>query len=184
MPSNAIKVILAITALALGAGAAPAFVAASGDDGHGGHGGNSGHGGGHGGDDDHSTTDDDDSTTTNDDSTTTSSTTTATSTTAASGSKAAARVLIGTVTDDARISLRRKGGGATGVLAPGKYTIRFSDTSSDHNFHLKGPGVDRRTTVDGRSAPTLSLTLRRGGTYSFVCDPHADFMKSSVRVRS
>src|SRR5437762_6019804 len=40
------------------------------------------------------------------------------------------------------ISLRDASGNAVTQLAPGTYDIAVSDRSEEHNFHLKGPGVD------------------------------------------
>jgi plastocyanin len=50
-----------------------------------------------------------------------------------------------------------------------------------HNFHLRGRGVNKRTTVAFRGTATWTVTLRVG-TYRFVCDPHARRMRGSFRV--
>jgi plastocyanin len=65
-------------------------------------------------------------------------------------------------------------------LAAGRYRIVVRDRSAHHNFHLRGPGVNKRTAVGFRGNATWTVTLRRG-RYSFVCDPHAA-MKGSFRV--
>ena len=36
------------------------------------------------------------------------------------------------------------------TLAPAKYTFVINDKSNIHNFHLIGPGVNKKTTVGGR----------------------------------
>ena len=56
------------------------------------------------------------------------------------------------------------------------------DRASDHNFHLVGPGVNKASSVDAAGTQTWRVTLKRG-VYRFVCDPHADDMKGSFRVR-
>jgi plastocyanin len=68
------------------------------------------------------------------------------------------------------------------LLKPGRYTIVVSDKSNIHNFHLKGPGLNREiTTVGFVGTKTVIVSLRKG-TYSFVCDPHFTSMKGSFRV--
>lgn len=78
------------------------------------------------------------------------------------------------------ISLRR-GARAVTSLRPGAYTIVVRDLSASHDFHLTGPGLDRRTSVPFRGTATWKVTLRKG-VYHFVCDPHASAMKGSFRV--
>jgi plastocyanin len=56
------------------------------------------------------------------------------------------------------------------------------DRASDHDFHLSGPGVNETTSVSGTGTVVWHVTLRKG-TYKFICDPHATFMKGSFRVR-
>jgi plastocyanin len=63
----------------------------------------------------------------------------------------------------------------------GKIRLVVSDKSAQHNFHLTGPGVNVRTSVGRTGTTTFTLTLRKG-TYKFVCDPHASFMKGSFKV--
>jgi hypothetical protein len=64
----------------------------------------------------------------------------------------------------------------------GSYRLTVNDRSSIHNFHITGPGVNRRTSVSGTGRTTWTLTLRRG-TYRFLCDPHPDTMRGSFRIR-
>ena len=85
------------------------------------------------------------------------------------------------VADPVSISLT-VGGKKVSSLTPGRYTIVVRDEASDHNFHLTGPGVNRSTTVNARGTWTWNLTLKRG-TYNYVCDPHAAFMKGSFTVK-
>jgi hypothetical protein len=64
----------------------------------------------------------------------------------------------------------------------GSYRLTVNDRSSAHNFHITGPGVNRRTSVGGTGRTTWTLSLRKG-TYTFVCDPHASTMRGSFRIR-
>jgi plastocyanin len=78
------------------------------------------------------------------------------------------------------ISLK-KGKTKVTSLKAGKYKIVIKDLSNIHNFHLKGPGVDKKTGVGPKGTFTWTVTLKKG-TYKFVCDPHASIMKGSFKV--
>jgi plastocyanin len=58
-----------------------------------------------------------------------------------------------------------------------------NDQAAQHNFHLTGPGVDRATTVAGTGVESWTVTLTTG-TYTYVCDPHADGMRGTFTVGS
>ena len=73
------------------------------------------------------------------------------------------------------------GGTRVTKLDPGPYELRVNDVSAEHNFHLRGPGVDVSTDVEEVERKTFQLTLQNG-TYSFVCDPHAGIMKGTFTV--
>jgi hypothetical protein len=64
----------------------------------------------------------------------------------------------------------------------GKYTLVVSDKSSIHNFHLKGKGVNVKTSVPATGSKTFKITLAKG-KYSFLCDPHPTSMKGSFTIR-
>jgi len=64
---------------------------------------------------------------------------------------------------------------------PGKIKLVIADRSDIHNFHLTGPGVDVKTSVEGVGKKTFLITLKKG-TYRFICDPHP-FMKGSFTVK-
>ena len=68
-------------------------------------------------------------------------------------------------------------------LKAGTYTITVRDRSGDHNFHLKGPGVNKLTSVDWTGTKTWTVRLR-AGRYTFLCDPHPESMKGTFRVVS
>jgi plastocyanin len=74
------------------------------------------------------------------------------------------------------ISLRDAGGNAVTQLEPGTYDIAVSDRSEQHNFHLKGPGVDRSTPVGEKQETTWTVTIGQG-RYGYVCDVHAFQMR-------
>jgi plastocyanin len=88
--------------------------------------------------------------------------------------------LTGTVGPGFTITLTKAGKKVT-ALPAGSYVIKVQDKSSIHNFHLTGPGVNKKTTVGGTGTTTWKLTLKKG-TYKYVCDPHASFMKGSFKV--
>ena len=73
----------------------------------------------------------------------------------------------------------KKGTTKVTKLKAGKYSITVNDLSSSHNFHLTGPGVNKKTSVANTGKTTWTVTLQKGKTYRFVCDPHASFMKGS-----
>jgi plastocyanin len=93
---------------------------------------------------------------------------------------AATPTLNGTVGPGFTITLK-KGTTKVAKLKAGRYLIKVSDRSSIHNFHLSGPGVNEKTSVGGTGTTTWKVTLKKG-TYKFVCDPHASFMKGSFTV--
>ncbi|MDX6452976.1 MAG: hypothetical protein QOH16_3025 [Gaiellaceae bacterium] len=75
-----------------------------------------------------------------------------------------------------------KGGTKVRSLAAGTYTITVRDKSNIHNFHLTGPGVNKKTSVGAVATFTWKVTLKKG-TYKYVCDPHATIMKGSFTVK-
>jgi|SRR5262249_2118708 len=94
---------------------------------------------------------------------------------------AATPKLTASVSDPLNISLKQ-GSKKVSSLKAGKYTIVVQDKASDHNFHLSGPGVNKSTSVGGKGTSTWTVTLKKG-TYKFVCDPHASFMKGQFTVK-
>jgi plastocyanin len=67
------------------------------------------------------------------------------------------------------------------TLKAGSYKVVVSDKASIHDFHLKGPGVDKKTSVSGTGTTTWTLKLKKG-KYTYVCDPHASQMNGSFTV--
>src|SRR5215213_8056743 len=94
---------------------------------------------------------------------------------------AAAKTLSGTVGPGFTITLK-SGGKKVKRVKHGTYTIRISDKSNIHNFHIKGPGVNKRiTSVGFKGTKSVTVKLKKG-TYRYVCDPHSDDMKGSFKV--
>jgi plastocyanin len=93
---------------------------------------------------------------------------------------AATPTLVGTVGPGFTITLTKAGAKVTKLKA-GTYVVKVADKSSIHNFHLKGPGVNKTTTVPQKGAFTWKVTLK-AGKYTAVCDPHATIMKQSFTV--
>jgi plastocyanin len=75
----------------------------------------------------------------------------------------------------------KKGKTKVTSLKAGKYKIVVKDLSNIHNFHLKGPGVEKKTGVGAKGTFTWTVTLKKG-TYKYICDPHAAIMKGSFKV--
>jgi plastocyanin len=75
----------------------------------------------------------------------------------------------------------KKGGKKVTSLKAGKYKIVVKDLSNLHNFHLIGPGVNKKTGVGPKGTFTWTVTLKKG-TYRYICDPHVTIMKGSFKV--
>ena len=99
---------------------------------------------------------------------------------ALTGIAQAASTLTGTVGPGFTITLTQ-GGKKVTKLKAGTYTIKIADKSNIHNFHLTGPGVNKKTSVGGTGSTTWTVKLK-AGTYKFICDPHASIMKGSFKV--
>lgn len=101
---------------------------------------------------------------------------------AAAPAGAAPTKLVASVGPNFTITLT-KGGKKVTTLKPGAYSITVNDKSTFHNFHLKGPGVNKSTTVAFKGTPKKAWTVTfRKGAYTYVCDPHKSQMKGSFRV--
>ena len=69
------------------------------------------------------------------------------------------------------ISLKSASGAAVKTLKAGAYKISVRDASKSDNFHLVGPGVNKKTGVKFRGAVTWSLKLK-AGKHTFRSDAH------------
>jgi len=81
---------------------------------------------------------------------------------------AATPTLTGTVGPGFTITLK-KGTAKVTKLKAGAYVIKVSDKSNIHNFHLKGPGVNKATGVTKTGTSRWTFTLKPG-TYTFKSD--------------
>ena len=90
--------------------------------------------------------------------------------------------LSGVVGPGFNISLKNPDGSSVSHLDPGTYDISVTDNAPiDHNFHLRGPGVDMSTPLEGTATVTWTVTFV-DGTYTFLCDAHQAQMKGSFTV--
>ena len=97
------------------------------------------------------------------------------------GATSSVTKLTGTVGPGFTITLK-KGTAKVKTLKAGSYKITVSDKSNIHNFHLKGPGVNKIITATPfKGTKTVTVKLKKG-TYKYVCDPHASFMHGSFKV--
>lgn len=74
------------------------------------------------------------------------------------------------------------GGKSVKSLKPGKYTIVVKDPATIHNFRLKGPGLNKSTSIKGTGTTTWHVTLKKG-KYTYDCDPHISLMHGSFSVK-
>jgi plastocyanin len=90
--------------------------------------------------------------------------------------------LNGTVGPGFTITLK-KGSTKVSKLPHGRYTIVVRDRSRIHNFRLKGPGLNKEITkVAFVGTKQVTVTLKKGAKYTYVCDPHKAIMRGSFRV--
>lgn len=97
-------------------------------------------------------------------------------------SAAPAQSVTGSVGPGFTIVLTKTGHNVTKLKAHTPYRFVIRDSATIHDFHLRGPGIDRvLTSVAFEGTKSYTLTLDKG-TYRFFCDPHAGFMHGSFRV--
>ena len=76
--------------------------------------------------------------------------------------------LTGKVTAKA-ITLNTSSGSRVRSVAAKTYRLTVSDSSNKQNFHLTGPGVNKKTSVKGKTRATWTLRLR-AGKYTYRSD--------------
>jgi plastocyanin len=96
-------------------------------------------------------------------------------------SKAALPKLTGTVGPGFTISMKRLGKPFKTIKA-GTYSITVADKSGIHNFHLRGPKVNKEVTQVGFVGTKTVIVKFLKGKYTFICDPHFTTMKGSFTV--
>jgi len=68
------------------------------------------------------------------------------------------------------------------AIKAGTYKIKVEDKASIHNFHLMGPGINKKTGVPFKGETTWTIKLKPG-KYTYQCDPHAaSGMKGHFKV--
>jgi hypothetical protein len=92
-----------------------------------------------------------------------------------------ARPFEGTVGPGFTITLKRANGTTLRHTSPGLHRFAISDRSGFHNFHLRGPGVNKKTAIDFVGSRTWRLDLSVG-TYRFHCDAHPTTMHGKFTV--
>jgi plastocyanin len=76
----------------------------------------------------------------------------------------------------------KKAGKDVKTIRAGKYTMKVEDKGTIHDFHLFGPGLNKKTGVAFKGDKTWKITLKKG-RYTYQCDPHAAMgMKGHFRV--
>ncbi len=99
----------------------------------------------------------------------------------AAPSNAALPKLTGTVGPGFTITLTKLGKKVT-TLKAGTYSITVTDKSKIHNFHLRGPGVNKEITPIAFVGTKTAVVKLSKGTYKYVCDPHFTVMHGTFKV--
>ena len=81
--------------------------------------------------------------------------------------------LLATVGPGSSISLTTAAGARVRSVPAGAYTVIVRDRSSSDNFHLSGPGVDRKTGVAYKGTAAWKIAFAKGKAYRFRSDRHA-----------
>ena len=90
-------------------------------------------------------------------------------------------VLVGEVGPGFTVEVKRAGHDLKTIKA-GTYRIKVEDKASIHNFHLFGPGLNKKTGVPFKGETTWTVKLKPG-KYTYQCDPHAaSGMKGTFKV--
>ncbi len=95
--------------------------------------------------------------------------------------RAAAPALLGTVGPGFDITLAQPDGTLVTQIDPGTYDITVRDLSTEHNFHITGPGVNQLTQVETTDTVTWTVALQ-DGRYTIFCDPHATSLRRTITV--
>lgn len=75
------------------------------------------------------------------------------------------------------ISLKTASGATVKSLKAGRFKVAVRDATKADNFHLLGPGVNRKTGVKFRGAATWTVTLK-AGKYTVRSDAHRKLRRS------
>ena len=86
--------------------------------------------------------------------------------------------LTGKVGPGKAISLKTAAGAAVKTIPAGSYALTVRDLTKVDNFHLLGPGVNKRTGVKFRGTAKWTATFRVGKTYTVRSDAHASLRRT------
>jgi plastocyanin len=90
----------------------------------------------------------------------------------------AAPKLNGRVGPGKAISLRNARGATVKKLVAGTYKLSVKDATKADNFHLVGPGVNRKTGVRFRGAVSWKVRFKAGKNYTVRSDAHAKLRRT------
>lgn len=65
----------------------------------------------------------------------------------------------------------KKAGKDLKTIKAGTYRIKVEDKAAIHNFHLIGPGLNKKTGISFKGDATWTIKLK-SGRYTYQCDPH------------
>ena len=92
----------------------------------------------------------------------------------------APKKLNGKVGPKVTISIKTASGAAVKTLKAGSYKVAVRDATKKDNFHLTGPGVNKKTGVAFTGTVKWTVTLK-SGTYRFRSDAHSA-LKGTLKV--
>lgn len=99
-----------------------------------------------------------------------------------SSATAAPVKVVGKVGPGFTISLTVGGTKVKTLKAGATYRFVISDRSTDHDFHLMGPGFMKTITGEDFVGTKSVVVKLRKGTYRFICNPHSDEMRGSFKA--
>ncbi len=90
-------------------------------------------------------------------------------------------VLVGEVGPGYTITLKDRAGKPARKVRPGRYTFVIRDRATNHDFRLRGPGLNLTSGVAPVGTKRWTVRLR-AGRYLFLCTPHPLFMRGALTV--
>lgn len=93
-----------------------------------------------------------------------------------------APILIGEVGPGYTITLANRAGTPIRRVRPGRYTFVVRDRATNHDFRLRGPGLNLTSGVARTGTKRWTVRLR-AGRYVYLCTPHPLFMRGVLLVR-
>ena len=94
---------------------------------------------------------------------------------------AGARTYYAKVGPGTTITVKNARGVKVSQIPRGTHTIRVRDSSVHHNFHLLGPGVNRKTSLTFTGLKIWTIKFAPGA-YRYRCDPHRLDMRGRFTV--